>query len=165
MGKLILGIDPGTAILGYGLVMQTGNQLNLIEKGCVTTKAGTKLDQRLYIIHDQLSALIEKYQPDEIAVEEIFFSKNVKTAISVAQARGVVLLTAAKAKIETFDYKPNQIKLAIAGYGAADKKQVQEMVRRILKMPEIIKPDDVADAVAIAICHLNSRKLNMLKSA
>jgi len=156
MGKLVLGIDPGTALLGYGLVEQKGNQLKLIDKGCVRTKAGTPPEKRLKIIYQELSEVIEAHRPDEIAVEEIFFSRNVKTAISVAQARGIILLTAANAEIETHEYKPNQVKQAITGYGMADKRQVQEMVKRLLKMKEIVKPDDIADALAVAICHINT---------
>ncbi len=160
MEKLILGIDPGTAILGYGLVSQKGNKYNAIDHGCIRTSAKLSPDDRLVLLYDGIQELIAKHQPDEIAIEELFFSKNVKTAMSVAQARGVVLLSAAQAGIKTTEYKPNQVKLAVCGYGSADKKQVQEMVKRLLNMEEIVKPDDAADALAIAICHLNSRTFN-----
>ena len=117
MSKVILGVDPGTAIVGYGLIRQKGNQLKIIDRGCIRTSSKLKLDARLKIIYAELAELIDKHQPDEIAVEEIFFSKNVKTAISVAQARGVVLLSAANAKVTTHEYKPNQVKfLKAKGY-------------------------------------------------
>lgn len=154
----VLGIDPGTAIVGYGIVKQTGNKLTVIDHGCIKNASTLTQQERLIRIADGLKALIEQHNPQEIAVEELFFSKNVKTAMTVAQARGVILLTAAKASIRTAEYKPNQVKLAVCGYGSAEKTQVQEMVKRLLNMKEIVKPDDAADALAVAICHLHSRR-------
>lgn len=152
---LVLGIDPGTALTGYGLVEQQG-ELQLVTCGAIVTLAGTPLPQRLLTIHRQLSALIEAYRPDSVAVEELFFSKNVRTAMSVGQARGAILLTAAQAGLTVYNYKPSEIKQAVTGYGNASKKQVQEMVRLLLGLDEAPAPDDVADAVAIAICHLHA---------
>lgn len=163
MERLILGIDPGTAILGYGLVVQNGHKYSAVDHGCIRTSSKLLPEERLILLYNGITKVIAKHQPDEIAVEELFFSKNVKTAMSVAQARGVVLLSAAQAGIKTAEYKPNQIKLAVCGYGGADKRQVQEMVKRLLNMSEIVKPDDAADALAIAICHLNSRRVLSLK--
>lgn len=163
MGKIILGIDPGTATLGYGIISQQGNRLSLLEHGCIKTKAKDALEQRLEYIYNDLQKLISSHLPDEIAVEKIFFSKNVKTAISVAQARGVVMLTAAQAKIKMAEYTPNQVKMSVCGYGNADKKQVQEMVRRLLALPERIKSDDAADALAVAICHTSHSPVYKVK--
>lgn len=153
MSKIILGIDPGTALLGYGLIEQLGNRLNILHHGCIKTKSTDALEIRLAIIYKELQEVISEHEPDEIAIEKIFFSKNVKTAISVAQARGVIMLTAAHAKVSIAEYTPNQVKQAVCGYGSADKRQVQEMVKRLLGLREIVKPDDAADALAIAICH------------
>lgn len=158
-----MGVDPGTAILGYGIVSQQGNKFKVIGHGCIRTKAGQESNQRLAIIYEELAQVIVQYQPHEIAVEEIFFSKNVKTAMSVAQARGVVLLNAAHANVAVSEYKPNEVKLAVCGYGNADKKQVQEMVKKLLNMAEIVKPDDAADALAIALCHLQTNKIYKVK--
>lgn len=158
---LILGIDPGTAITGYGLVEQ-GDELRLIDAGAILTPAGAPLPERLLTIYDQLSALISAFQPDAVAVEELFFSKNVRTAMSVGHARGVVLLAAAQAGLPIFHYKPSEVKVAVTGYGAAAKPQVQEMVRLLLELEETPKPDDVADAIAIAICHIQSAHLRQL---
>ena len=158
---LILGIDPGTAITGYGLVEQI-DELRLIAAGAILTPAGTPLPERLLTIHQQLSELISVYRPDAVAVEELFFSKNVRTAMSVGHARGVVLLAAAQAGLPIYHYKPSEVKVAVTGYGAAAKPQVQEMVRLLLELEETPKPDDVADAIAIAICHLQSAYLRQL---
>lgn len=155
---IVLGIDPGTAIIGYGVVKQTGNKLTVIDHGCIKNPSTMTQQERLIRIADGITTLIAEHNPHEIAVEELFFSKNVKTAMTVAQARGVILLSAARAKIVTAEYKPNQIKLAVTGYGSAEKRQVQEMVKRLLNMKEIVKPDDAADALAVAICHLHSRR-------
>ncbi|MEA3337500.1 MAG: crossover junction endodeoxyribonuclease RuvC [Chloroflexota bacterium] len=160
---LVLGIDPGTAITGYGFVAQDID-LELVECGVVTTKANTPLQDRLLIIHRELSTLIERYRPESVAVEELFFSKNVRTAMSVGHARGVVLLAAAQAGLPVHHYKPSEVKLAVAGYGGADKQQVQEMVRLLLGLDEILKPDDAADAAAVAICHLHSFRLRQLEA-
>lgn len=157
----VLGIDPGTAITGYGLVDQD-DDLQLVHSGAITTPAGMPLPQRLLIIHRELSAVIGRYQPQAVAVEELFFSKNVRTAMSVGQARGVVLLAAAQASLPIYHYKPSEVKLAVAGYGGAAKAQIQEMVRLLLGLDAVLTPDDVADAVAIAICHAHSAHLSHL---
>lgn len=157
----VLGIDPGTAITGYGLV-DYQDELCLVDCGAITTPAGMALPQRLLAIHSDLSAVIARFQPQAVAVEELFFSKNVRTAMSVGQARGVVLLAAAQAGLPIYHYKPSEVKLAVAGYGGAAKAQMQEMVRLLLGLDEVLTPDDVADAVAIAICHAHSAHLSQL---
>ncbi len=151
----VLGIDPGTATTGYGLVDYDGD-LRLVDCGAIVTPAGVALPQRLLAIHRDLSALIARLQPDAVAVEELFFSKNVRTAMSVGHARGVILLAAAQAGLPVDHYKPSEVKQAVAGYGSATKQQIQEMVRLLLGLDAILTPDDVADAVAIAICHAHS---------
>lgn len=157
----VLGIDPGTAITGYGVV-DHDDDLHLVQCGAITTPAGMPLPQRLLVIHRELSAVIERHEPQAVAVEELFFSKNVRTAMSVGQARGVVLLAAAQASLPIYNYKPSEVKLAVAGYGGADKAQIQEMVRLLLGLDAVLTPDDVADAVAIAICHAYSAHLSRL---
>jgi crossover junction endodeoxyribonuclease RuvC len=157
---IILGIDPGTATTGYGLIEEEKGQVTVIAYGCILTSAKKLPDERLEEISRKLTEIIKKYRPHELAVEELFFANNAKTAIAVGQARGVVLLTAKQNCCPTFEYTPLQVKNAICGYGGADKKQVQKMVQLLLKLKEIPKPDDAADALAIAICHINSRKFN-----
>lgn len=157
----VLGIDPGTAITGYGVVDQD-DALHLIDCGAITTPAGMALPRRLLTIYHDLRAVIQRNQPQAVAVEELFFSKNVRTAMSVGHARGVVLLAAEEAGLPIYHYKPAEVKLAVAGYGGADKAQIQEMVRLLLHLDEILRPDDVADATAIAICHAYSAHLNAL---
>lgn len=161
----ILGIDPGTGRLGWA-VLETeklGSKAKncsyprLVDCGLIETKANTSLSDRLYIIFDNLNKLIKKYRPDQLAIEELFFVKNVKTAISVSHARGVAILSAKIAGLEIFEYKPNQIKLAITGYGHASKDQIAKMLKLHLKGCNI-KQDDTADAVAVILCHLQSRK-------
>ncbi|MCB0198725.1 MAG: crossover junction endodeoxyribonuclease RuvC [Anaerolineae bacterium] len=158
---LVLGIDPGTAITGFGVVEQN-EEPRLVDAGAILTKAGTPLPERLLAIHQQLSSVIDAFQPDAVAVEELFFSKNARTAMSVGHARGVVLLAAAQAGLPIFNYKPAEVKVAVTGYGNAAKPQVQEMVRLLLHLDEIPKPDDVADAIAVALCHLQSAYLRQL---
>lgn len=158
---MVLGIDPGTAITGYGLVEQSGD-LRLVDAGAILTAVGTPLASRLLTIHEQLSRLISLHRPEAVAVEELFFSKNVRTAMSVGQARGVVLLAAAQAGLPIYHYKPAEVKLAVTGYGGAAKPQIQEMVRLLLGLEDVPKPDDVADAIAIAICHLQSARWRTL---
>ena len=153
---LTLGIDPGTAIMGWGVVDEHGGTLTLVGCGALTTPAGMLQQERLLLLYDGLSELLRLHKPEAAAIEELFFGKNVNTAIHVGQARGVALLALAQAGVPTHEYKPTQVKQAVAGYGGADKKQMQEMVRLTLKHPTIIKPDDAADAVAIAICHAYS---------
>jgi crossover junction endodeoxyribonuclease RuvC len=153
---LILGIDPGTAIMGYGLIEKKGNRLFPLTYACWRTPAHTPMSERLLSLYQDLQAFLQRYQPQHVAVEELFFNRNTTTAISVGQARGVILLAAAQAGIPVFEYTPLQVKQAVVGYGKADKKQVQHMVRALLGLQEIPKPDDTADALAIAICHANS---------
>ena len=150
----ILGVDPGTGICGFGVleVRKKGAPI-LIDAGAITTPAHTPLKDRLLDIYDSIHEIIKEDQPDCISIEKLFFMQNITTGISVAEARGVVMLVAAQSKLPIFEYSPNEIKKAMTGYGHADKKQMQEMVRVYLKMDEVIKPDDAADAVAAAIVH------------
>ncbi len=159
---LVLGIDPGTAITGYGLVKGEGDDLTLVAYGAITTSSDWPLPERLQRIYRQLTAVIEDQQPTAAAVEELFFSKNVRTALSVGQARGVALLAAANAGLPIHEYTPLQVKQAIAGYGRATKDQVQQMVRMLLGLDSVPQPDDAADAIAIAICHIHSAKLTAM---
>jgi len=156
---LTLGIDPGTASLGWGLVEEGGGGLKACAYGCVKTSPKMTSSERLGILHGEIRSIIKKYQPDCLAVEKLFFGKNAKTAISVGQARGVILLLAAEESLPVGEYTPLEVKIAATGYGKADKFQMQQMVKTLLKMKEIPKPDDAADALAVAICHLNSYKL------
>jgi crossover junction endodeoxyribonuclease RuvC len=156
---LALGIDPGIATTGYGLVRLTREgELVAVSFGIISTRKDTSAPARLEILFDQLKALLKKYKPDTAAVEKLFFQSNVKTALSVGQARGVIMLCLQKAGIEPFEYTPNEVKQAVAGYGGADKRQVQDMVRALLQLDSIPKPDDAADALAIAITHLNTKR-------
>jgi len=153
---LALGIDPGTAITGYGLVRQAENgDLQALAHGVIQTMPDIPLPERLVVIYRETVRLLEQYQPDTAAVEKLFFQKNVRTAISVGQARGVVLLALAQAKVPIGNYTPMEVKQAVAGYGNADKQQVQHMVRALLNLEEIPRPDDAADALAVAITHLH----------
>lgn len=147
----ILGIDPGTGRLGFGVVDASNGQLRLVDAGVITTPAHTPTNERLEDIYDSLTAIIAETQPTHVAIEKLFFARNVTTAMSVAEARGVVLLVAQKAKLPISEYTPLQIKQSITGYGKADKKQVQEMVRLQLNLKTVPKPDDAADALAAAI--------------
>jgi len=158
---IILGIDPGTAITGYGVIEKKDNKLYLVDYGCIRTEAGLATAQRLYEIDRDLAKIIRKYSPEIIAVEDIFFFKNQKTAIKVSQARGVILARAAKMKIPVTEYTPLQVKQAITSYGRAGKAQVQKMVKLLLRLKEIPKPDDAADALAAAICCAHS--INRIK--
>lgn len=159
---LVLGIDPGTAITGYGLVRETRDSLNLVAFGVVTTQATEALPKRLQAIYGGLAAVIRQHKPEVAAVEELFFSRNVRTALSVGHARGVALLALADADLPIYEYKPLEVKQAIAGYGGADKGQVQEMVRMLLHLEHAPQPDDAADAVAVAICHIHSARMTAL---
>lgn len=150
---IILGIDPGYARLGWGVIEVSGSRTKCIDYGCFETPKEEELGVRLAYINEELERIIAKYQPTEIAIEELFFSKNTKTAMSVAAARGVILMRAYYHSGRIFEYKPNQVKLATTGVGSADKKQIQYMVTKILGLTEIPKPDDAADALAIAITH------------
>ena len=150
----IIGIDPGTGILGFGVIdVLRSNKVKLVTAGVITTPAHTPIEERLEEIFDGLTDIIAETKPDVMSIEKLFFSRNVTTAISVAQARGVAILTGQKAGLPISEYTPNEIKLTVAGYGKADKKQVQEMVRVFLNLQEAPKPDDCADALAAAITH------------
>ncbi len=151
----ILGIDPGTAITGYGIIDRQFNNYRVVDYGSIQTQAHTPMEERLCKIYEGMRWLIKEYEPDEIAVEELFFNRNVTTAITVGQARGVIILAAAQSCVKVNEYTPLQVKQAITGYGNAEKKQVQFMVNNILGLPKVPSPDDVADALAIAICHSN----------
>ena len=152
----ILGIDPGYAIVGYGIIEHSGNKFKTIEYGAVTTKAGEDMFDRLKKIYDDISEIIERVKPDSMAVEELFFNSNQKTVINVAQARGVLGLAAKNNGLPIFEYTPLQVKQAVVGYGRAQKTQIQQMTKVLLNLPEIPKPDDTADALAIAVCHAHS---------
>lgn len=153
---IVLGIDPGYAIVGYGVVEYNNNHFRAIEYGAVTTEAHTPFNERIEKIYDGVSALVAKYSPAALAVEKLFFNTNQKTAIDVAQARGAIVLAAQKAGVKIFEYTPLQVKQSVVGYGRAEKKQVQEMTRLMLNLDKIPKPDDAADALAMAICHCHS---------
>jgi crossover junction endodeoxyribonuclease RuvC len=148
----ILGIDPGTATVGFGVVEKRGDSWRSVAYGCILTSKEKELAQRLGEIAKDLSLIVEKYSPGVLAVEKLFFCKNVKTALDVGHARGVILEKGQENSLEIFEYTPLQIKQALTGYGRADKRQVQQMVARILKLKEIPKPDDAADALAVALC-------------
>lgn len=152
----ILGIDPGIAIVGFGLIESNRGSVRMLQYGAVTTEAGLPLATRLVQIENDMTALIAQLKPDEIAVEELFFSKNITSGIAVAHGRGVILCTAERLGVPIFEYTPMQVKQAVAGYGLADKKQVMDMTKRLLKLKAVPKPDDAADALAIAICHARS---------
>lgn len=155
----ILGIDPGLADTGFGIIKVWNNNLTLVDFGCITTKAGERLPARLGEIAHDLNLIIKKYKPDFVAIEEIFFCKNVKTALKVGQSKGAILLTCQNNHLEIHEYTPLQVKQALSGYGRAEKNQIQQMVKMILDMPVIPKPDDAADALAVAICCANSLKV------
>ncbi len=155
---LIIGIDPGLAISGYGVLNYVGNKFEVLDYGAIITESCEAFPKRLKKLYDGYSALFELYKPEAVAIEELFYNKNVKTAIAVAQARGVHLLAAENKSIPLYEYTPLQIKQGIVGYGRAEKRQVQEMVKIILKLDKIPQPDDVADGLAAAICHAHSLK-------
>ena len=159
---LVLGIDPGLATTGYGLVEGDGQRLELVAYGVVRTPAKTPIARRLLQLHDELAEILREYRPDEAAVEELFFSTNARTAIVVGEARGVVILTLAEAGLPVAEYTPLQVKQAITGYGQADKAQVQQMVSLLLNLRYVPQPDDAADALAISVCHHHSAKLAAL---
>ncbi len=154
--RIALGIDPGTAIVGYAIVIAQGNTLKMQVCDVIRTPAGMPLAERLKIIYQNLSAIIETYHPQEAAMEELFFAKNARTAMTVGQARGVAMLALANQGLAVAEYTPKQVKQAVTGYGGAGKEQVGEMVRILLGLTSVPKPDDAADAAAIAICHLNT---------
>ncbi len=153
---IILGIDPGYAIVGYGVINYEANRFQVLDYGAITTPAGMPFVERLDVIYKGLNTLFEKYRPQAMAIEKLFYNTNAKTVIDVAQARGVTVLAAYQNKAEIFEYTPLQVKQSVVGYGRAEKKQVQEMTRVILNLEKIPKPDDTADALAMAICHAHS---------
>ena len=155
---IVLGIDPGTAALGYGIVERQGGTLRAVDFGCLTTSPDSSLPERLNAIHAHVAELIETHSPDLVAVERLFFSKNAQTAFAVGQARGVVLLAAAQAGVAVREATPNEIKMAVTGYGSADKEQVGRMVAVILQLAEVPSPDDTSDALATAICIANAER-------
>lgn len=155
----ILGIDPGYAITGYAVLDLIDGKFNVVDYGLIRTPAKTYFPKRLLTISQGIEQIIERHQPHVMAIEELFFARNTTTAIGTAQARGVIIVSAARAGIPVFEYTPMQVKVAVTGYGKAEKQQVQEMVRVLLKLRETPKPDDVADAIAVAICHGHSGNL------
>lgn len=165
INMIILGIDPGLAIVGFGLIEHSNNSFKPIEYGQINSPAHTPVPKRIKMLYDDITFIIDKYKPDAVAIEELFFNNNQKTAISVAMARGALVLAAENAAIPVSEYTPLQVKQAVVGYGRAEKSQVQQMVKSILNLQEIPKPDDVADALAIAICHAHSNKLDNLTGA
>jgi crossover junction endodeoxyribonuclease RuvC len=157
---IILGIDPGYAIVGIGVLEYKGNKFRPIEYNAITTHASMATSLRLRVIFEEIGMYLDKYKPDAVAIEELFFNNNQKTAIAVAQARGVLVAQAAVREIPIYEYTPLQIKQAVTGYGRADKGQIQQMVKLLLNLNAIPKPDDAADALAVAICHAHSAKTN-----
>ncbi len=165
---IILGIDPGYAIVGWGVIEYTSNRFSVVDYGAVTTEAGTPFNDRLKEVYDGVDSIIKRYSPEALSIEKLFYNTNAKTVIDVAQARGVINLAAVQNSIPIFEYTPLQVKQSVVGYGRAEKKQVQEMTRVILKLEKIPKPDDTADALAMAICHAHASgsmlgKLNQLR--
>lgn len=153
---IILGIDPGYAIVGWGVIEYTSNKFTVIDYGAVTTEAGTPFNDRLKAVYDGIDSIMKRYSPKALSIEKLFYNTNAKTVIDVAQARGVINLAAVQNNIPIFEYTPLQVKQSVVGYGRAEKKQVQEMTRVILKLAKIPKPDDTADALAMAICHAHA---------
>jgi crossover junction endodeoxyribonuclease RuvC len=162
MQMVILGLDPGTATTGFGIISYENDKFSLLDYGCITTPKDLALAERLQQISDDLEEIVKDSNPDEIAIEEIFFSKNIKTAIHVAHARGALMQKLSSEGYSINEYKPQQIKEAVCGYGKAEKIQVQKMVQLMLEMDTLPRPDDAADALAVAICHGNSLKVRRL---
>ena len=158
-----MGIDPGYAIVGYGLVKKEGNDIKPLQYGVIRTAADIPIEQRLNEIYSDLTQLIEAFRPESVAIEKLYFNTNEKTAINVAQARGVIILACTRAGVPIYEYTPLQVKMSVVGYGRAEKKQVQELTRSILKLDKIPKPDDAADALAIAVCHAHAAGNPLLK--
>jgi len=155
----VMGIDPGIALVGFGIIDSIGNRLVPVQYGCIETEAGTPHDIRLKQVYEAAGALMDKYKPDAAAVEKLFWSRSVTTAFTVSEARGVIVLAAAQRGIPVAEYTPMQVKQAVVGYGKAEKRQVQEMTRMFLNLPAVPKPDDTADALAVAVCHAHSAVL------
>lgn len=164
---IILGIDPGFAIVGFGILESEGGRQRLVRCGAITTPAGQPLPARLLQIEDDMARLLSAFRPQAMAVEELFFNNNVTTGIGVAQARGVILAETERAGVPIFEYSPSQVKQAVVGYGKAEKRQVMDMTKRLLGLKDVPKPDDAADAVAIALCHArsSSSRLSLLDTA
>ena len=154
----VLGIDPGYATIGYGVIDTNGNKHKVVDYGVITTPKNENIAVRLAMIYESMTTIIDKFKPDEIAVEELFFVKNITTGINVAHARGIILLASVHACGKLYEYTPLQIKQAITGYGRAEKKQMQKMVQTLLNLREMPKPDDAADALAVALCCGNSER-------
>ncbi len=152
---IVIGIDPGLATVGFGVIRKDENGITPVSYGCIRTPAEKQTPERLLEIYTEINALFDKYRPDAVAVERLFFNKNVTNAMSVSEARGVIFLAAQQKNIPLFEYTPNQVKQAITGSGRADKKQMQEMIKRLLNLDELPQPDDVADGLSIALCHIN----------
>lgn len=159
----ILGIDPGYGIIGYGLVKYDGRRFTPIQFGAIRTGTGAPMPDRLCELYDDLNTLLDTFHPEEAAVEELFFNQNITTGIQVAQARGVILLALAQRGLKPVSYAPSQVKMAVVGYGKAEKKQVMEMTRMMLGLEKLPRPDDAADALALAICHGHSRRGSALQ--
>ncbi len=160
---IVIGIDPGTAITGYGIVKeQNDGRLRCVDYGAIVTPPKTPMPERLSLIFHSLDEVLQQHQPQSAAVEKLFFQRNVRTAIAVGQARGVALLALSEAKLPVSEYTPMEVKQAVTGYGGADKRQVQHMVGALLELSEIPEPDDAADALAVAICHLHSARMKDL---
>lgn len=159
---IIIGIDPGYAIVGVGVIEYVGNKFRTLEYNAITTPATMNTVERLKKIYTEMTMYIDKYKPDAVAIEELFFNSNQKTAINVAQARGVLLVACANKNVPISEYTPLQVKQSVTGYGRAEKKQIQQMVKMLLGLNAIPKPDDAADALAIAICHAHSNKMNKM---
>ena len=156
---IILGVDPGLSLTGWGLISLSNKKvLSLMSYGCIKTKASVPLPERLNSIHSELVGIIRRNKPEVMAVEELYFCKQARTLAAVGQARGVILLAAEREKVKIAEYNPRHVKMALIGYGSADKNQIQQMVKRLLMMKEIPKPDDAADALALAICHINTKR-------
>lgn len=162
----ILGIDPGYAIVGYGVLDYERNHFSVVDFGAITTPAGMDFNRRLEIIYDEMDLLINRTKPEALAIEKLFYNTNAKTVIDVAQARGVIMLAAQKNQLPAYEYTPLQVKQSVVGYGRAEKKQVQEMTRIMLHLDSVPKPDDTADALAMAICHghTGTSLMNKLKN-
>ncbi|MFA5478760.1 MAG: crossover junction endodeoxyribonuclease RuvC, partial [Candidatus Muiribacteriota bacterium] len=155
----VLGIDPGTAIVGFSLLEKSGSNINPVSFGHITTLKTESKENRLLEIYNNICEIIKKYSPQELAIEKLFFQRNITTAMSVSEARGVIILAAVQSNLKIFEYTPLQIKHALTGYGKADKKDVQQMVKAVLNLENTPKPDDVADAIAVALCHINFLKI------
>lgn len=160
---LVIGIDPGTAITGYGIIAELPDKtLQMVACGAIRTPAKMAAEERLKTLHARLAHILQTHQPDCAAVEKLYFQRNVRTALQVGQARGVIVLALSQADVPVYEYNPMDVKLAVTGYGMAEKIQIQQMVKALLALPQVPKPDDVADALAVAICHAHSARLKNL---